>query len=87
VNISSPFIGLADLKAPSHLSAPAMSDPQMLGVNRPSVSVFANSLQEKNLIAYSRGNIRIIDEAGLKEHACGCYEALLQIRRQIFEEP
>jgi CRP-like cAMP-binding protein len=57
---------------------------QMLGVQRPSVSVFANALQEKGLITYRRGNIQIADEVGLKRHACGCYEALLQTRRRIF---
>ncbi len=60
---------------------------QMLGVQRPSVSIFANALQQTDLISYNRGNIRILDEDGLKQHSCRCYEALVDIRRQIFEEP
>ena len=49
---------------------------QMLGVRRTSVSLVAHTLQESGLIRYSRGNIRILDLAGLKAAACECYETV-----------
>ena len=49
---------------------------QMLGVRRTSVSLVAHTLQEAGLIRYSRGNIRILDLAGLKAAACECYETV-----------
>lgn len=46
----------------------------MLGVERPSVSGVAGRLQERRLIEYSRGRIRIVDRAGLEAVACECYQ-------------
>lgn len=46
---------------------------QMIGVTRPSVTIVANALQKAGLIRYRRGNIRILDVAGLTEGACECY--------------
>ncbi|MGB7257863.1 MAG: helix-turn-helix domain-containing protein, partial [Pseudolabrys sp.] len=46
---------------------------QMLGVRRPSVSIIANTLQKAGLVKYSRGNIRLLDIAGLKKGTCECY--------------
>jgi CRP-like cAMP-binding protein len=46
---------------------------QMMGVRRPSVSLVANVLQKAGFIKYRRGNIRILDVAGLKDAACECY--------------
>ena len=46
---------------------------QMMGVRRPSVSLVANILQKAGFIKYRRGNIRILDVAGLKDASCECY--------------
>ena len=46
---------------------------QMLGVRRPSVSLVANTLQKAGLIKYRRGNIRLLDIAGLNDGSCECY--------------
>jgi len=45
----------------------------MLGVRRESVNKSAVILQQQQLISYSRGNISIINQAGLKKTACLCY--------------
>ena len=49
---------------------------QMMGVQRPSVSIVANMLQKAGFIKYSRGNIRMLDLPGLEEGACECYRTV-----------
>ncbi len=46
---------------------------QMMGVQRSTVSLAANTLQRAGLIKYRRGNIEILDVDGLREAACECY--------------
>lgn len=45
----------------------------MLGVQRPGVSIAAGGLQRAGLITYSRGNVVILDGAGLRNRSCECY--------------
>jgi Crp-like helix-turn-helix domain len=54
---------------------------QMLGVQRPTVTLVARSLQAAGLIKYRRGQIEIQDRDGLEEAACNCYE----INRRHFD--
>lgn len=49
---------------------------RMLGVQRPTVSIAARTLQKAGLISYSRGNIKILDPEGLNEGACECLELI-----------
>jgi CRP-like cAMP-binding protein len=55
---------------------------QMLGTRRSSVTVSAGALQKAGLIAYTRGNVTILDQHRLEEASCDCY-GLLQ--RQVKE--
>jgi CRP-like cAMP-binding protein len=45
----------------------------MLGVTRSTVTLTAGRLKKKNLIAYNRGEIRILDRNRLEKTACECY--------------
>jgi CRP-like cAMP-binding protein len=45
----------------------------MTGVQRTTISLVANALRAKGLIAFSRGNVEILDRPGLERAACECY--------------
>lgn len=46
----------------------------MLGSARPTVTIAARKLKALGYIAYTRGEIRILDRQGLKKQACECYQ-------------
>jgi CRP-like cAMP-binding protein len=45
----------------------------MTGVQRSTVSLAASGLKQRRLIDYSRGQVTILDRAGLQRQACECY--------------
>lgn len=47
---------------------------QMLGLRRPTVSEIARRLQSAGLIDYSRGQMKVLDRAGLEARTCQCYQ-------------
>jgi len=48
----------------------------LLGTRRASVTVAAGLLQRAGLIKISRGQLAILDPAGLESMACECYRIL-----------
>lgn len=46
---------------------------QMIGSQRTTVGAVAGSLQDRGLIEYARGTIRIVDAIGLENVSCECY--------------
>ena len=47
----------------------------MLGVRRVGVTQAASDFQKAGLIEYHRGELKVLDRAGLEREACSCYEA------------
>ncbi|HEX8118517.1 MAG TPA: Crp/Fnr family transcriptional regulator [Pyrinomonadaceae bacterium] len=56
----------------------------MLGVRRPGVTEIAGKLRAEGLIDYTRGQIRIIDRAGMERLACECYERVRGEYERLF---
>lgn len=59
---------------------------QMLGTRRASVSVAASMLHNERIIAYTRGNVTIVDRRLLEEAACDCYQIIEQQRKRWQQE-
>src|SRR6202167_4649472 len=55
----------------------------MLGTDRPTVSLAARVLQDKQIIEYTRGAVQILSRAKLKERTCECYAVIQQYNREI----
>ena len=49
---------------------------QMLGVRRTTVTLLAQALQRQGFITYRRGQIHVLDRAGLEKDACECYDVI-----------
>lgn len=58
----------------------------MLGANRKSVTLAAQSLQTAGLISYHRGKIKVLNRVGLEEASCECY-AIVKERFDAFLTP
>jgi CRP-like cAMP-binding protein len=58
----------------------------MLGANRKSVTLAAQSMQEAGLINYRRGKIQVLDRRGLERASCECY-AIVRERFDAFLRP
>jgi CRP-like cAMP-binding protein len=56
---------------------------ELLGIQRPSVTIVARTLQKAGMIRYSRGLIAITDRAGLEQAACECYDMVRQAMNEV----
>lgn len=77
------LLRMRDLLGREDLSLKQEVLAQMLGVQRSSVSMAANTLQKAGFIKYHRGNIRIIDLRGLKKGSCECYATVKAHYKQL----
>ena len=60
---------------------------QLLGTRRTTIALVAGSLQRSGLIRYQRGNVRIIDHAGLTAAACDCYRVTKSMVDCLYSPP
>jgi len=58
----------------------------ILGANRKSVTLAAQSMQTAGLISYRRGTIQVMDRPGLEKASCECY-AIVKERFDAFLTP
>ncbi|MFM9942836.1 MAG: Crp/Fnr family transcriptional regulator [Hyphomicrobiaceae bacterium] len=58
----------------------------ILGVNRKSVTLAAQSMQTTGLISYRRGTIQVMDRPGLEAASCECY-SIVKARFDAFLTP
>jgi hypothetical protein len=58
----------------------------MLGANRKSVTLAAQSMQMAGLITYHRGTMQVVDRIGLEKSSCECY-AIVRSRFDAFLTP
>ena len=58
----------------------------MLGANRKSVTLAAQSMQTAGLISYRRGTIQVLNRRGLEKASCECY-AIVRERFDAFLKP
>lgn len=58
---------------------------RILGVRRVGITKAAGTLQNRKLIRYHRGDIRILDRSGLEASACSCFKSDNSLYAQILQ--
>ena len=82
------LLSTADRVPPGELMMTQELVAGLLGVRRESVSAAASKLQSGGYIRYRRGNISILDRAGLESRACECYAVVrAEIQRLLQRAP
>ena len=56
---------------------------QMIGVQRPALSVAMRKFKQAGLVDYSRGQISIADRDGLLSTACGCIKVIASETKRL----
>ena len=56
----------------------------MLGVRRPGVTVAIGLLEKAGLISHRRGNITVVNRAGLEKASCECYRTIRARQGKLF---
>jgi CRP-like cAMP-binding protein len=59
---------------------------RILGANRTSIMLAAQSLQNQGIIVYRRGVMQVLDRAGMEKSSCECY-AVVKARFDAFLNP
>jgi CRP-like cAMP-binding protein len=60
---------------------------QMIGAQRPALSVAMRQFKDAGLVQYSRGQISIADRAGLLERSCGCIKVIASEADRLRDSP
>jgi CRP-like cAMP-binding protein len=55
----------------------------MMGTDRSTVTLAASVLQEKRIIEYVRGAVKIVNRRKLQESACECYDVIRQFEDDL----
>jgi CRP-like cAMP-binding protein len=58
---------------------------QMIGAQRTTVSEVAGGLQDRGLIKYARGSIKILDRIGLENASCECYPLTRNLLADVYK--
>jgi CRP-like cAMP-binding protein len=58
---------------------------QMMGSQRTTVSEVAGALQDRGLIEYARGSIKIVDRTGLENASCECYPVTRNLLADVYK--
>jgi CRP-like cAMP-binding protein len=68
-------------EAPFHVTQEFLA--QMIGVQRPALSVAMRQFKDEGLVSYSRGQISIADRDGLLARSCGCIRIIAAEARRL----
>ena len=60
---------------------------EMIGTQRPSVSLAVRQFKDDGLISYTRGHIVITDREGLMQRACSCLSVIHDEERRLRDTP
>jgi hypothetical protein len=58
---------------------------EMIGSQRTTVSEVAGGLQDRGLIEYARGSIKIVDRIGLENASCECYPVTRKLLADVYK--
>ncbi len=58
---------------------------QMIGSRRTTVTEVAGKLQDRKLIEYARGSVRVMDRVGLERAACECYPITRELLKGLYD--
>jgi CRP-like cAMP-binding protein len=76
---------LQDRTASSSLRLKQAFVGELIGSQRTTVSELAAAFQQRGLIEYSRGTIRILDRSALEETACECYPITRRLLAGVYD--
>jgi CRP-like cAMP-binding protein len=79
------LLGAADRSGGNVLEISQAAVADVLGVRRQTVGDVAVRLQRDRVIAYRRGDIRIVNRPALEQRACECYRTLRDLYRRTVE--
>lgn len=73
------LLTVADRSGQTNLPFTHHAVAELLGVQRPTVTLTARMMQTARLIDYHRGTLTLVDRPGLMEVACECYEIIKRV--------